>query len=364
VKSILINLSNGMGIAIQEDYPWKDNLASQLGDVNLVGKTKTAEVESISPSLLVKPSSVISTEDMYYSNEGVYIDNNALFDVNLKTLIRINPDKKIILESDAPCHEWFSWGIQLALLHNNVTFVHGVAFEKENMAVLIAAKGGVGKTAIAEYFVRELGWELLGDDLVIVDRAGSCYSFPKPFVLYPYHKTIFPEIFSDKKKILTPSWLSPWVSKLVPKVKPILQKGPNLPLEFIRKHNPQFIKANPSEIFGASSVAKEAKLKKVIWLEKDRKVGEPVYKASDEGLSSRMLASTMLEFNPRCVRLSLMAIRHAVLDGKIIFHGWLNILDEVVKVTPEKARLSLPANLPIEETGPVVARHILEKGSW
>ncbi len=39
----------------------------------------------------------------------------------------------------------------------------------------------------------------LGDDLIIVDSNGYCFSYPRPFCLYEYHKKLFPQYFEKNK---------------------------------------------------------------------------------------------------------------------------------------------------------------------
>lgn len=86
--------------------------------------------------------------------------------------------------------------IQLLLLDHGIVLTHAAAYvDKEGAVTLIPGAGGVGKTAIVGVAVKELGCRLLGDDIVGLARDGTCYSFPRSFVLKEYHRTTYPEVF-------------------------------------------------------------------------------------------------------------------------------------------------------------------------
>lgn len=360
MTAIEIELSCGLKIAIEEDYLWKYNLIRELGDIKFTGKLMSAQSETTFTSLVVTPLSAFSKNNLQYSQDNVYLSNQLLFDKKYKTALQVSPDGCIILESSAPCYEWFFWALQLALLHNNVSFVHGACVEKDGKAILIASRGGVGKTIIVEYFVRKLGWRFLGDDLVIVDGNGKCYAFPKPMVLYPYHKPIFPDVFAKGQGPFAPVWLNPILNHFIPFVKSLLRSCSDRLLEFARRHNPQSVKINPSEIFGPVFITKEAKLEQIIWLDRDAKYSE-LYMELDGGtLPSQIFAGTLLEFDPHCIRSSLIAMRHGIIRAESVFSRWLDLLAQIVSVVPKKVKLTLPTDLSVEKIGPTVAECILK----
>ena len=66
---------------------------------------------------------------------------------------------------------------------------------KDNRVTLLPAAGGAGKTALLGYMVQEFRSRHMGDDIVILGKAGNCLSFPRSFVLKEYHRSIYPEVF-------------------------------------------------------------------------------------------------------------------------------------------------------------------------
>lgn len=99
--------------------------------------------------------------------------------------------------------------IQSLLLTQNKTYVHGAAVDVEGCGVLLPAFGGIGKTSFISQAVKRKGVRTLGDDMIIVTDQGKLEPFLRPFVLYKYHKPLFPEFFAEnqiKYKPLTLTW--------------------------------------------------------------------------------------------------------------------------------------------------------------
>ena len=86
--------------------------------------------------------------------------------------------------------------IQLLIVPRGYALVHAAAYESSRGGVnVLAGAGGVGKTAVLGYAVRERGLRHLGDDIVILSRDGRCLAFPRAFVLKSYHREIYAETF-------------------------------------------------------------------------------------------------------------------------------------------------------------------------
>ena len=79
------------------------------------------------------------------------------------------------------------------------TFVHGAAISTDGAGFLLVAFGGIGKTCFISEAVKQENVKILGDDLIILNSEGNLYSYPRPFCLYEYHKSLFPEYFKGKK---------------------------------------------------------------------------------------------------------------------------------------------------------------------
>lgn len=90
--------------------------------------------------------------------------------------------------------------MQQLFLRQNTSFTHAAALQDpKGKALLLAGAGGVGKTALAGFLVKEKGYKLLGDDMVIVNQSGTCLAFHRPFTLKEYHSSVYPEVFVKRK---------------------------------------------------------------------------------------------------------------------------------------------------------------------
>lgn len=99
--------------------------------------------------------------------------------------------------------------IQLLLLQEGIMMCHAAAaVSPKGEVVLFPGPGGVGKTTILKSLVEEMGFSILGDDIVLVAPEGICYSFPRSFVLKEYHREIYPEAIAKWTKVKPKTLLS------------------------------------------------------------------------------------------------------------------------------------------------------------
>lgn len=90
--------------------------------------------------------------------------------------------------------------IQLILVEQEMTLIHAAAvMNADGEVTLLPGPGGVGKTALLGELVMHHGYKLLGDDIVMLDQAGQCWSFPRSFVLKSYHEAVYPQLFAKLK---------------------------------------------------------------------------------------------------------------------------------------------------------------------
>ncbi|MBU3934943.1 hypothetical protein KKC00_03215, partial [Patescibacteria group bacterium] len=64
---------------------------------------------------------------------------------------------------------------------------------------ILAGCGGVGKTALSGFLIKEKKYKLLGDDMIALTESGTCLAFHKAFVLKEYHRSVYPELFATRK---------------------------------------------------------------------------------------------------------------------------------------------------------------------
>jgi len=268
-------------------------------------------------------------------------------------LVKSDEPRTLRLMSNSPCLEWLSWALQLTLLQAQACFVHGAGVEVDGQGVLLPSWGGVGKTAIAKHFVVNLGWRLLGDDLVILTDRGQCLGFPKPMVLYPYHRRQFPAVFASGHGPAAPMVMNSALSRLAAFAKPLLRLSPAL-LQWARRHNPQSVRVNPSAVFGRDRLACEAHLSAVVWLDRMAGLSAPQLRPVDRrDVASRIFGSTLREQDAWCINATLVACGLGILRADDIYRVWLDVLDRGLQSATTWVLL-IPQDTSIDDVGCVV----------
>jgi hypothetical protein len=262
--------------------------------------------------------------------------------------------------SSAFPHEWLMWALQLVMLQSHATFVHCAAVEKDGEAILFPSWGGVGKTAIATSFVRDDGWKLMGDDLVLLSQDRTCLPFPKSMVLYPYHSSIFPELFADGRGPVAPEGLTGILGDFAIRVKPMLRKVPKL-LEYARQHNPQSVRVPPTEVFGEDAISDGASVRAVVWLDRDSTISKPSIEKHDGLIASRTIGSTLSEFDRRCVSATPILCGLGITNYQEIYPRWSEIVQGAFKECNQWI-VSLPKALPVAEVPCALKQLLVEVG--
>ena len=94
----------------------------------------------------------------------------------------------------------FTGLIQQLFIRQGISFAHAAALQNSTGGVtILAGCGGVGKTALSGFLVKEKGYKLLGDDMIALTESGMCLAFHKAFVLKEYHRSVYPELFATRK---------------------------------------------------------------------------------------------------------------------------------------------------------------------
>lgn len=281
-------IGNLVGIAVHECYPWDDTLF-----INGVAKEGLEAFACCSQKIYIHYHTSLNMENVRSIGDGAHIGHDTYVDQKYGVRIEKKPDGWS-LNVTQECNEWLVIAVQLSLLATNHTWIHGAALEKDGKVLLLPSWGGVGKTATVCQYVRKYGWKLLGDDLIIVGES-SVYPFLKPFVIYPYHKDLFPELFnSGEKHIVKNLAISNLMSKMIPGVKRVLRAFPRV-LAYLRKHNPQSMRVLPHKLFSADKLSEGGKLEQVIWLERVTANETSFSQIAKEEILSKMITVSSVE---------------------------------------------------------------------
>lgn len=340
-----------IGINIAHDYQFRETLIN----TNLYKPTGKNVFDNAPLKLNVEFTPAIA-DDCREVARGFFCKENIFVDQEYGVRIERISDDSFVIKSQQQCSEWLIILTELLMLMKNYTFIHAAALEKGGECVLIPSWGGVGKTATVVKLIEDYGWKLLGDDLVILDgNNGSVKCHLKNFVIYGYHKNLFPQIFATGKKPMTSGHLSNTLSMAIPIIKKCLRPIPGL-LTFARKFNPQSIRVNPKEIFKEEQISNGATLvRQVVWLE--RTVGSTVerHECSTQSIASRTAAVSLSELFSDRARCVYYLCACGVIDFNEVFERVFRIITTCIK-NSDLSMLFIPKELNINNVGDVVAK--------
>lgn len=360
--SLSINIYQLMNLILPQATTQRQQLIASLGDLpEILGeKSRSDRTDHNIPTLRIEfVSGLERTSDMRELESDLWISPNSLLDWKYRVLFKVHPNE-LILSTDRACLEWLIWGIQLQLLESQATLVHAAGVTHGETAIIFPSWGGVGKTAIVAKFIRDLNWKLLGDDLVILTAEGKCLSFPKPMVLYPYHKAVFPDVFAAGKGPIAPAALNPFLGKFAQSVKPLLRRIPGA-LQYARNRNPQSARVRPSDVFGRQCIADVASLDTIVWLDRVNNIDRPQLMEADTNLASRLAGSTLHELDSWCENVLNVACGLGMLSFRDIYVQWQNILESALKKS-RMYTLYIPGKTSIHEVGNLVVSCLGEAG--
>lgn len=345
-----------VGIRVCNEYPWVDTLFITHG-ISVEGKDA---YDACRRKITVIFKKNLPMEDVRFIGDGAYIGENCYVDEQYGVRIEQDSDTELNLLVSQECNEWLVIALQLSLLSCGHTLIHGAALEKDGQVLLLPSWGGVGKTATVCRFVREHGWKLLGDDLVILGES-EVKAFLKPFVIYPYHKDLFPELFSSGENHTVKNLkVSDMMSHMIPGVKRILRPFPRV-LAYLRKHNPQSMRVSPHKIFPENQLSKGGVPYRMVWLERSMK-SDVVFR----DISAQTLASKAATVS--CVELfaaKLESVYHMCGCGMLSYDEVFAKMHNIIQNAAENASCSLleiPASVHITEVGEIIFQNLFTNG--
>lgn len=285
-----------VGVEVENSYPWFDTLFIKP----LPAYSDEKDFAGCKRFIKVRYENIVRPDLAVNIGRGIQLAGRTLIDRKYGVSLHWDDDRTIVLQTSRECNEWLFICLQIMLLAEGYSFVHGAAFSRDGKALLVASRAGIGKTGCAAGVIRAGGWQLLGDDMVIINREGKVLSFLKDLFIYPYHKSVFPELFaSGQGPAVPPAWNGVF-KRLVSWAKPVLSKYPAL-FSLARRYNPQSSKVSPVQAFSADKLADHAVISEVIWLERTQRDETVCKEAMPDDIASRAASITLLEIlSDRC----------------------------------------------------------------
>lgn len=356
-----LSLHNLVLLIIYES-PWREILLKWLGDIPFLPVDNVMGSDNLARRVLkVYHATKLPIYGMRELDKGILIGSDSLLDRRYGVLLRAPNESEIHLYATNPCLEWLIWSLQLLLLQAHCTFIHAAGIETAGRAILFPSWGGVGKTSLSQYFVEHLGWRLLGDDLVILSEQGICYGFPKPLVIYPYHREIFPKVFANGYGPVIPETLNPLVARLIRRTKPLLRRFPKV-LQLAREWNPQSVRIAPSRVYGMQRLALTSRVAAVVWLDRSQESSKPsIIPLTIGAIASKIAGSTLYELDSWCGRLVNVASGVGLLPFRSVYCNWIDTLECGLKEAAAYV-IQLPVDIAQKEIPIIVKRMLAELG--
>lgn len=140
---------------------------------------------------------------------------------------------------------------QLMLLRHDATYVHASAIECNGRALLLAGRGGVGKSSFMLKAVLEGTARYLSDDLAVLDAGGRVFTTPKKMQIYGYNTVGEPLIRNALLRNRSLADLASWRARLA-------LKGPKR----VRR------RISARDMFGSDSTTPSALVSASVFLER------------------------------------------------------------------------------------------------
>lgn len=339
-----------VGIAVDDTYPWQETLF-----INGVANESETAYHACRQKIKIFYQRALHLEDLRFIGDGNYIGPSAYADKEYGVRIE-KLENGWNLTVTQECNEWLVIAMELSLLATDHTWIHAAALEKEGDVLLLPSWGGVGKTATVCRYVRSFGWRLLGDDLILVGERGAL-PFLKPFVIYPYHKELFPELFSGEQKTIVQNLLlSNLMSLTIPTIKRILRLFPRV-LAFLRKHNPQSMRVLPQKIFTPEQLSQGGSLAQMVWLERTMEQDVRMGDATADFIASKAVTVSCVEL----FAAKLENVYHMCGCGILTYDEVFGKMHEIIRNMARKTRcmtLDIPTSVPIMQIGDIIHRNI------
>ena len=339
-----------IGVDIDDNYKWKDTL---FLDEDVTSQDKEI-YDKCKGYIKIKYNKKIEYKEARQIDENIYGNEKYIYDSKKQVKIYFEDENNCVIETSQEVNEWLVIMLQIMLLKYDYSFIHAAVVSKNEQALLLPSWGGVGKTACVSKLVKN-GYKILGDDMNIIAKNNKVYGFPKKFVLYFYHKKLFPEVFKEKAPKAN-SAINNLYTKIIPTVKRILRFFPKI-LSFARKHNPQSIKVSPIKIFGNDCIEDKSIIKQIIWLERGKQENNEFANMSNEKLISKSVSVTLNEIFNENMNAILIMCGLGIIEYDEIFINMHKIYEKAFEGKIMN-KLIVSTNKPVEEVADNVIKNI------
>ena len=138
--------------------------------------------------------------------------------------------------------------IDRLMVNQGAAMIHALTVEYKGHGLAMPAWGGTGKTSTMAKLLKRDGYAFMGDDWAFLSRQGELLGYAKPMFIKPYHRSIYPHLFSNTHKPLVPISLSKQIARMTTRVHPYITRYPQL-AQLTRRWSPEHMMVTPQRAF-------------------------------------------------------------------------------------------------------------------
>ncbi len=248
--------------------------------------------------------------------------------------------------------------IDRILVQKGAAMIHALTVSFRGHGLCAPAAGGTGKTSTMAKLVRTPGFSFMGDDWAFLSSSGSLLSYLKPMFIKPYHRSIYPHLFSARHKPLVPVSLSKRIARLTTRVHPLITRYPRV-AQLTRRWSPEHMMVTPRRAFPEASFCQRAPLAAAVFIERfESSTSEVVLEEkSRKWMVSQLIGNFFAEM-PRQSRAVMAAMGAAgLLPIEDAFAQKAAILDRALQGKPAYL-LRVPQAIPPDEASDLMVGYI------
>lgn len=248
--------------------------------------------------------------------------------------------------------------IDRLMVSQGAAMIHALTIDYKGHGVVMPAWGGTGKTSTMAKLLKRRGYAFMGDDWAFLTQDSELLGYAKPLFIKPYHRPIYPHLFSDAHKPLVPISLSKQIARMTTRVHPYITKYPRL-AQMTRRWSPEHMMVTPQRAFPEGNFSTRAPLAAALFVER--------YQTSSSALifeekdTTWMVSKLIGNFNSELPRQSRMVITALGAAGLVSieqsFCEKASVLSEALRDKPAFL-LRVPQAMTPDQASDEIVKHI------
>lgn len=197
--------------------------------------------------------------DFYYNDQGLYLESRDVQIFVDENSFRLHGKGELLVMA-LPL-------IDRMMVINGAAMIHAMTVEYNGHGICMPAWGGTGKTSTMSKLVKTPGYSFMGDDWAFLTESGYLLGYAKPLFIKPYHKNLYPHLFSEVHKPLVPVRLSKPISRITTRIHPFITRFPKL-ARLVRRWSPEHMMVQPEKAFPDARISRGAPLAASLFVER------------------------------------------------------------------------------------------------